>query len=167
MGRRSHGAPGASTPALEVLTHSGVDFTIHEYEHSARAQSFGLEAAAQLDVDPARLCKTLMVRADDGEYLVAVLPVRAHLSLKALARAAGVRGVRMADAAEAQRRTGYVVGGISPLGQTHRHRTFLDESLLDHDSVLVSGGRRGMSVEVGILDLIELTDAEAAPIALT
>lgn len=150
------------TRAIEALEEAGVAFDVHEYEHSPRARSFGEEAAAQIGADPSQLFKTLMVRLDTGEFVVAVVPVDHHLSMKAIARAAGAKSAEMADPAVAQRRTGYVVGGISPLGQTTRHRTFLDESALDHETIMVSGGKRGLQVEVSPLDLAEVTGADAA-----
>ncbi len=160
---KSHShAVSAPTRALEALEEVGVDFTLHEYQHSARARSFGEEAAAQIGGDPSRMFKTLMVRCDQEEFVIAVIPVDHHLSMKAIARAAGHKNAEMADPQVAQRRTGYVVGGISPLGQTTRHRTFLDESALDHETILVSGGKRGLSVEVSPLDLAELCGADTA-----
>lgn len=158
---KKHGASGP-TRAIEELERAGVDFTLHEYVHSARARSFGEEAASQIGGDPARMFKTLLVRTDTGEYVVAVVPVDHHLSMKAIARAAGHKSAEMAAPDVAQRRTGYVVGGISPLGQTTRHRTFLDESALDHDTIMVSGGKRGVSVELSPLDLAELAGADTA-----
>lgn len=161
MAKHKHGA-GGPTRAIEALEAAGVDFEVREYEHSARARSFGEEAAAQTGADPSQLFKTLMVRLDTGEFVVGVVPVDHRLSMKAIARAAGAKSAEMADPAVAQRRTGYVVGGISPLGQTTRHRTFLDDSALDHETIMVSGGKRGLQVEVSPLDLAEVTGAEAA-----
>lgn len=163
--RHGHGAAGP-TRAIEALEAAGVDHTVVEYSHDARARSFGEESADQIGGDPGRIFKTLLVRCQGGsagdEFVVAVVPVDHHLSLKAIARAAGHKSAEMADPAVAQRRTGYVVGGISPLGQTTQHRTFLDESALDHETILVSGGKRGMSVEVSPLDLADLTGADTA-----
>lgn len=162
---KKHGAAGP-TRAIEALETAGVPYTVHEYTHSARSRSFGEEAAEQIGGDPSRMFKTLLVHCEGGEsggeYVVAVVPVDHHLSMKAIARAAGHKSAEMADPHVAQRRTGYVVGGISPLGQTTTHRTFLDDSALDHETVLVSGGKRGMSVEVSPLDLAEVTGADAA-----
>lgn len=161
MARHKHGASGP-TRAIEALEGAGVPFGVIEYEHSARARSFGEEAAAQTGADPSQLFKTLLVHLDTGEFVVAVVPVDHHLSMKAVARAAGAKNAEMADPAVAQRRTGYVVGGISPLGQTTRHRTFIDESALDHETIMVSGGKRGLQVEVSPLDLAEITGADTA-----
>lgn len=158
---KSHKA-SAPTRAIEALEAASVPYTVHEYVHSARARSFGEEAASQIGGDPTRMFKTLMVVCDGEEYVVGVVPVDHHLSLKAIARAAGHKNAEMADPHVAQRRTGYVVGGISPLGQTTAHRTFLDETALDHDTIMVAGGKRGLSVELSPLDLADITDADTA-----
>jgi Cys-tRNA(Pro)/Cys-tRNA(Cys) deacylase len=156
MPRRS-----AGTPAVLALDRAGAPYTLHPYEHDPRATSFGLEAAQVLGVDPARVLKTLLVEAD-GALVVAVLPVSHSLDLKALARAIGARRAAMADPADAQRATGYVVGGISPLGQKRALPTVVDESALAHRTVLVSAGKRGLDVELAPGDLIALTSATTA-----
>jgi Cys-tRNA(Pro)/Cys-tRNA(Cys) deacylase len=156
MPRRS-----AGTPAVLALDRAGAPYTLHPYEHDPRATSFGLEAAEVLGVDPARVFKTLLVEAD-GALVVAVLPVSHWLDLKALARAMGARRAAMADPADAQRATGYVVGGISPLGQKRALPTVVDESALAHSTVLVSAGKRGLDVELAPGDLIALTSATTA-----
>jgi Cys-tRNA(Pro)/Cys-tRNA(Cys) deacylase len=157
------------TPAVVALRSAGVRFTVHEYAHDPRAQakgqSFGLEAAAELGLDPDRVYKTLVASAD-GHLVVAVVPVSGRLDLKALARATGTARATMADVREAERATGYVAGGISPFGQKRRHPTVVDESVELWETVFVSGGRRGMDVEVGPADLIELTGAVVADIGL-
>jgi Cys-tRNA(Pro)/Cys-tRNA(Cys) deacylase len=137
---------------------------VHPYDHDPRAESYGLEAAALLGVDPARVFKTLLADAD-GRLVVGIVPVAGRLDLKALARAVGARRATLADPAVAERATGYVVGGISPLGQKRPHPTVLDSSALDHETVLVSGGRRGLDVELAPADLMTLTSATTAPIA--
>ncbi len=157
-----HKRAAGSTRALEVLSEAKVDYVVHEYHHDAAAKSFGMEAAEQLGVEPGRMFKTLMVCCDSGEYLVAVVPADHRLSLKSIAKAAGHRNAEMADPQVAQRRTGYVVGGISPLGQMTSHRTFLDETVLEYETIVVSAGKRGLSVELSPLDLAELTSAELA-----
>lgn len=154
---------GAATPATLALTAAGVPFVAHTYAHDPRATSFGSEAAVKLGVAPERLFKTLLAEVD-GELVVAVVPSSGSLDLKALAAAAGGKRAAMADAALAQRRTGYVVGGISPLGQRTRHRTFLDLSAVLAPTILVSGGRRGFSVELAPDDLLTLTGGEYAEI---
>lgn len=160
MGRTAAGG----TPATVALTRAGIAFTSRPYDHDPRAASYGLEAAAALGVEPERVFKTLMATAA-GELVVAVVPVAGRLDLKALARALGVRSAAMADRAEAERATGYVLGGISPVGQRRAHPTVVDESALDHATVLVSGGRRGLDVELDPADLVRVTGARTAPIA--
>lgn len=139
------------TPALDVLTRFGVAHEVRAYEHDARAASYGLEAAEVLGVDPARVFKTLMADAD-GRLVVAVVPVSSRLDLKALAREVGARKASMAEPAAAQRATGYVVGGISPLGQKRSHVTVVDVSALGFATMLVSAGRRGLDVELAPAD---------------
>jgi Cys-tRNA(Pro)/Cys-tRNA(Cys) deacylase len=163
--RKSAGRAGAgATPAIRALDRAGVAYTLHAYEHDPRATSFGLEAAQVLGVDEARVFKTLMTDVD-GRLVVAVVPVSGWLDLKALARAVGARKAAMADPANAERATGYVLGGISPLGQKRQHPTVLDESALGHETVLVSAGRRGLDVALAPGDLVTLTSATTAPIA--
>lgn len=161
MGRR---AGGGGTPATVALQRAGVAFTARPYAHDPRAESFGLEAAEALGVEPGRVLKTLMARVD-GALAVAVVPVAGRLDLKALARALGGRAAAMAEAAEAERATGYVVGGISPIGQRRAHPTVVDLSAMAYGTVLVSGGRRGLDVELAPADLVRLTDALTAEIA--
>lgn len=159
------------TRATDELTRAGVAYTTREYasaERHGRARgerpSYGLEAAAALGVDPARIFKTL-VAAVDERPACAVVPVDAELDLKALADALGGRRARMADPAEAEKATGYVIGGISPVGQRRRLPTAIDGSALDHGSILVSAGRRGLQVELTPADLVRVTGAVLAPIA--
>nr|WP_207950418.1 Cys-tRNA(Pro) deacylase [Nocardioides ochotonae] len=145
------------------MTRAGVSFTLHPYEHDPRAESYGLEAADALGLDPAQVFKTLMADVD-GQLAVAVVPVSGQLDLKALARALGGSRATMADKAAAERATGYVVGGISPIGQRRRHRTVVDESALAHLVVYVSAGRRGLDLGLSPADLVAVTDAVTAPI---
>lgn len=152
------------TPALVALHRAGVTVTPHAYEHDPRTQSYGQEAADVLGLDPARVFKTLMIDLD-GELAVAVVPVSGSLDLKKAAAALGAKKAQMADAAAAQRATGYVLGGISPFGQKRAHRTVVDESALDHPTVFVSGGRRGLDLEVAPADLVAQTHAVTAAIA--
>ncbi len=153
----------AGTPATEVLKGAGVDFTLRVYEHDPRATSYGLEAAQALGVDPDRVFKTLMVEVD-GVLAVVVVPVSCTVDLKAAASALGAKRAQMADPAAAQRATGYVLGGISPLGQKRRHRTVIDETAELWDTVLVSGGRRGLDLELSPQDLIGLTEGIVAAV---
>jgi Cys-tRNA(Pro)/Cys-tRNA(Cys) deacylase len=141
-----------------------VAYTLHPYEHDPARTSYGLEAAEVLGVDPARVFKTLLAEAD-GRLVVAVVPVAGRLDLKALARAVGARKAALAEPAAAQRATGYVVGGISPVGQRTAHPTVVDSSALEHPTVLVSAGRRGLDVEVSPADLIALTGATTCAVA--
>lgn len=157
--------PPAGTPALAALAAAGVPHTAHPYEHDPRSTvGYGLEAAEVLGVEPERVFKTLMA-AVDGVLTVAVVPVTGKLDLKALAHAAGGKRAAMADPAAAERATGYVVGGISPLGQRTPHPTVVDETVWLFDTVLVSGGRRGLDVELAPDDLVRLTSATVADIA--
>jgi Cys-tRNA(Pro)/Cys-tRNA(Cys) deacylase len=152
------------TPAVQALERAGVQHVVHPYEHDPRAASYGLEAAEVLEVDPARVLKTLLADVD-GSLVVGIVPVSARLDLRALARAVGGRKAAMADPAAAQRATGYVVGGISPLGQKRPHPAVIDSSALEHDTVLVSAGRRGIDVELAPADLAAMTSAATADIS--
>jgi len=149
----------ASTPALTAAELAGIPFSLHEYEHDPKTASYGDEAAAKLDVDPARLFKTLVVSID-GTLAVACVPVMAQLDLKRLGKRA-----RLADKGQAQAATGYVSGGTSPLGQRRRLATHVDASALDHTTILVNGGRRGLQVELDPHELVRLTDARVHEIA--
>lgn len=149
------------TPATVALSAAGVAFTVHEYAHDPRAESYGLEAAEAMGVDPGRVFKTLFADLD-GALVVAVVPVAGQLDLKALARALDGRKAVMADPKAAERATGYVVGGISPLGQRKAHPTVVDDSALAHETVFVSAGRRGMEVELSPAELVRLTSARVA-----
>lgn len=151
------------TPATAALTRAGVAFTQHSYEHDAAAASYGLEAAEVLGLEPERVFKTLFTVVD-GRLVVGVVPVSGQLDLKALAAAVGGKKATMADPADAERATGYVVGGISPVGQRRPHRTVLDESALGFDTVYVSGGRRGLDLGLSPVDLVRVTDATVAAI---
>lgn len=162
MARRR--GPVGATPAIRALEHAGVAHTVHPYDHDPGAASFGLEAAEALGVPPARVFKTLLARAD-GRLVVGIVPVIAQLDLKALAAAVEARRATMADPADAERATGYVVGGISPLGQRRSLPTVLDESARVHATVYVSGGRRGLDVEVAPDDLVRLLDARVGAIS--
>lgn len=153
-----------ATPALAALHAAGITVSSHTYDHDPRAESFGLEAATALGLDPARVFKTLMVDAG-GDLCVGVVPVIGALDLKAIAHALGVKHATMADPAHAQRATGYVLGGISPVGQRTAHRTVIDESALEFETIYVSGGRRGLDIELAPADLIAVTKASTAPIA--
>ena len=160
MARRGPGG----TPATVALTRAGVAFTVHSYEHDPAAASYGLEAAAALGLPPEQVFKTLLAEVD-GALAVAVVPVTGTLSLKALAGAVGGKRAAMADPAAAERVTGYVVGGISPLGQKRPLPTVVDASAAAYDAVYVSGGRRGLDLGLAPADLVRLTSARYAPLA--
>jgi Cys-tRNA(Pro)/Cys-tRNA(Cys) deacylase len=159
------------TPATVALTRAGISYEVRAYEHDPRADSYGLEAAEALGVEPARVFKTLLASLDPstgsgqrGELVVGIVPVSGQLDLKALARALDGSKAVMAEVVAAERATGYVAGGISPVGQKRPHRTVLDASALDHDTVLVSGGRRGLDIELAPQDLVAITGAVTATI---
>lgn len=158
------GAKG--TPATVAVAKAKVEHRIHEYDHDPAAPSYGQEAAEQLGVDPAGVFKTLVAEVD-GQLAVAVVPVAARLDLKALAAAAGGRKAVMAEAAAAERATGYVVGGISPLGHRKRLPVFLDASMQGRPTVLVSAGRRGLELELSPADLATLSCGTFAALATT
>lgn len=155
---------GAGTPATASLLTHGIHFTGHHYEHDADATNFGREAAEKLGLDPERVFKTLLASAD-GELVVAIVPVIRQLDLKALAAAVGAKKAIMADPKVAERKTGYVVGGISPIGQKTSLPTVIDESAQLFDTVFVSGGRRGFDIELAPSDLRLATAASFAAIA--
>ncbi|MDQ7986093.1 Cys-tRNA(Pro) deacylase [Pseudomonas sp. G34] len=152
------------TPALNLLKKVRAAHRVHSYEHDPKAASYGLEAAEKLGLEPAQVFKTLLAASEKGELLVAVVPVVGSLDLKALAQAAGVKKVDMAPIDAAQRATGYLVGGISPLGQKKRLRTFIDNSARNFSTVYVSAGRRGLEVELSAEILAEHTQAQFADI---
>ncbi len=163
---------GRGTPALDVVRAAGVAHVVHEYEAPGptsprdrdRRPQYGLDAAAALGLDPARVFKTLIASVD-GRLAAAVVPVAHELDLKALAAALGGRKAALADPAEAQRATGYVVGGISPLGARRGLPAVLDESAAGFSTIFVSGGRRGLQLELAPADLARLTGAIEAPIS--
>ncbi len=152
------------TPAVALLKKQKQQFRLHSYAHEPSAVSYGLEAAEKLGLEPERVFKTLVAQADSGELLVAVLPVCHTLSLKKLAVAAKVKKIAMAEPRLVERTTGYVLGGVSPLGQKKRLRTFVDESAAGFESVFVSAGRRGLEIEIPLEVLQQL--AGAVPVSL-
>ncbi|AQW67632.1 Cys-tRNA(Pro) deacylase [Pseudomonas fulva] len=155
------------TPALDLLKKHHAHYHVHSYEHDPKTASYGLEAADKLGLDPQQVFKTLLACSEKGELLVAVVPVVGTLDLKALAHAAGVKKCEMADPVKAQRATGYLVGGISPLGQKKRLRTFIDEAAQRFATIHVSAGRRGLEVELAATTLAEHTQATFASIGRT
>lgn len=165
MATRKPPRDAAPTPAFAALQRAGVPHTTHTYEHDPRSDGYGLEAATELHVAPERVLKTLMVQVDGAELVAALVPVTMQLDLKAAAAALGGKRAQMADPQAAQRATGYVLGGISPFGQRRTHRTAVDASALSHRTVFVSGGRRGLEVELSPQDLVSTTGAVAASIS--
>jgi len=159
---KKHGAGG--TPATVALTAAGVPFTAHTYEHDPSAPSYGLEAAEVLGLPAEQVFKTLLADVD-GRLVVGIVPVAGKLDLKALAAAVGGKKAVMADPSLAERTTGYIVGGISPIGQKRSLTTVVDETALLHDTVYVSGGRRGFDLGLSPDDLVAHTKATTAPIA--
>jgi Cys-tRNA(Pro)/Cys-tRNA(Cys) deacylase len=166
LAKKSKKQQSGGTPATVTLTAAGTPFTTHAYEHDPAHPSYGDEAAEAMGVSPDRVFKTLVADVD-GELTVAVVPVAGQLDLKALATAVGGKRAAMADPAAAERTTGYVRGGISPLGQRKKLRTVLDDSARAHDTICVSAGRRGLEVELAPTDLATLTSAVLAPIGRT
>ena len=154
----------AGTPATTALTRRGVAYDLHPYEHDPAAPSYGLEASHALGVPPAHVFKTLLVQGEGG-LAVGVVPVDRTLDLQAVASALGLKKVTMADPAAAERTTGYVVGGISPVGQKRPLPTVVDESAASLDRVYVSGGRRGLDLSLDPADLVRVTGGSFAPIA--
>jgi Cys-tRNA(Pro)/Cys-tRNA(Cys) deacylase len=150
---------GKGTPAIVAAEKAGVVFSVHEYAHDPAPQSYGLEAAEKLGVDPARVFKTLVADVD-GTLTVAIVPVAAQLDLRALGKR-----VTMADPKLAERTTGYVAGGISPLGQRKSLPTVIDDSASAFETIYVSAGRRGLEIELAPADLLALTGGRALPLA--
>jgi len=147
------------TPGINAAKHANIAFEVHEYPHDPSAVSFGLEAAQKLGVSPARVFKTLVVDLG-GRLAVAVLPVEASLSMKHIARALGAKKAEMAQPQLVERSTGYVLGGVSPLGQKKRLATCIDSSAQLHSSIYISAGKRGLEIELAPDDLAQLTSAQ-------
>ena len=153
------------TPGVVALERGGVAHTVLAYEHDPAAGSYGDEAAAALGLDPSSVFKTLVAEVDDGALAVATVAVVDRLDLKALARAASAKRARLADPSRVERVTGYALGGVSPFGQKRALPTFVDRSMLFHDPVHVSAGRRGLEIAVSPHDLISVTAATVADLA--
>jgi Cys-tRNA(Pro)/Cys-tRNA(Cys) deacylase len=152
------------TPATALLAREKIAHTLHPYDHDPRAEAFGDEAAAALGIPATRIFKTLIATLD-GRLVCAVVPVAGRLDLKALAAALGGKRAELADPKQAERATGYVVGGISPLGQKTRLPVVIDASALEFETMCVSAGKRGLQVELAPADVVRLTSATTAPIA--
>lgn len=152
------------TPAVLAARRAGVSHQLHEYAHDPAHPSYGLEAAEKMGVAAERVFKTLVVGLDSAELVVGIVPVSTTLNMKAIAKAAGAKKAAMADATLVQRSSGYVLGGVSPLGQKKPLRTFLDSSAIQFSSIFVSAGRRGLEIELSPADLLLLTNGVTAAI---
>jgi len=153
------------TPAINLAKQKKIPHLIHQYEHDEAASSYGLEAAQKLNVDASRIYKTLVVEQDSGQLAVGIVPVEFSLNLKQLAKALKTKKVHMAEVKKVERTTGYVLGGVSPLGQKKRLPTILDESAHQFKTIFVSAGRRGLEIELAPADLLTLTGGRFAAIS--
>ncbi|UIZ94969.1 Cys-tRNA(Pro) deacylase [Acinetobacter johnsonii] len=151
------------TPATKLLKANKIDFSIHEYEHDANTKSFGLEAAEKLNLRVEEVFKTLLV-TDEKNYFVAILPVHYQLNLKKVAQAVGAKKLKMSDPKDAERLTGYLVGGISPVGQKKRLKTVIDQSAVQLEKLYVSGGKRGLDIGLKPQDLAKVLSATFADV---
>ncbi|MCU4326117.1 Cys-tRNA(Pro) deacylase [Acinetobacter johnsonii] len=151
------------TPATKLLKANKIDFSIHEYEHDANTKSFGLEAAEKLNLRVEEVFKTLLV-TDEKNYFVAILPVHHQLNLKKVAQAVGAKKLKMSDPKDAERLTGYLVGGISPVGQKKRLKTVIDQSAVQLEKLYVSGGKRGLDIGLKPQDLAKVLSATFADV---
>lgn len=153
------------TPAIKLLKKNKVSFRVHEYTHDPDCESYGLEAAQKLGVPENRVFKTLVAALDDRQLAVAVVPVSSKLSTKLLARALGIKKVVMADKPAVERTTGYILGGVSPLGQKKRLRTIIDNTARQFATIYISAGRRGLDIEMSAEDLKRMTGGEFSDIS--
>jgi len=152
------------TPGINTVKKNNIAHKIHEYSHDASSESYGLEAAQKMAVSVQKVFKTLVVIVDNKELAVGVLPVSSKLSMKSIAKALSAKKASMADKSDVQRSTGYVLGGVSPLGQKKRLKTVLDSSAVNHTTIYVSAGRRGLEIELSPIDLTKLCNATLADI---
>jgi len=152
------------TPGVNAVSKSKVPYRIHEYSHDDSSESYGLEAAEKMGVPEERVFKTLVVSLDNKELVVAVVPVSTMLSMKLIAKVSGAKKAAMASKVDAERSTGYVLGGVSPLGQKRRLRTIIDSSAGNYSTIYVSAGRRGLEIELSPDDLAKLTSGKVAEI---
>jgi len=152
------------TPGINQAKKHQVSHTIHEYSHDESSESYGLEAADKMRVSQDIVFKTLVVTLDNKELAVGIIPVSSKLSMKLIAKALGAKKAVMADKLDVERTTGYILGGVSPLGQKKRLKTILDSSANKHSSIYVSAGRRGLEIELSPTDLVKLTNGKFAEI---
>jgi Cys-tRNA(Pro)/Cys-tRNA(Cys) deacylase len=153
------------TPAINQAKKNKILHTVHEYSHDESSESYGLEAAEKMGVPVERVFKTLVVALDSKELAVGVIPVSSMLSMKLIAKAAGAKKAAMADKSDVERSTGYVLGGVSPLGQKKRLKTIIDLSAKNYSTIYVSAGRRGLEIELNADDLVKLTNGALAEIS--
>ena len=153
------------TPAINILDKKGIKYRLHQYNHDPDCHTYGEEAVAKLGLDPAKVFKTLVAELDGGKLVVSVIPVSKMLDLKALAKKAGAKRAMMAEKKDVERTTGYIIGGVSPIGQKKRLVTLIDESALQFGTIFISGGRRGLDIELSPEALSQLTGASFAKIS--
>ncbi len=154
------------TPAINTAKKSKINHTIHEYTHDPASQAYGTEAAQKLDIPENRVFKTLVVNFNTNEMAVGIIPVSSKLNMKLIAKAANEKKASMAVPADVERSTGYVLGGVSPLGQKKRLKTFIDSSAENHSTIYVSAGRRGLEIELNPVDLKNLTNGKFAVLCI-
>ncbi len=147
------------TPAINLLKKNNIAHQVHEYTHDVACTSYGLEAATKMGVAEARVFKTLVLNLSNGDLVIGILPVSSLLSMKLISKAAGAKGATMADKNTVERSTGYVLGGVSPLGQKKRLKTIIDQSAAAYTTIFISAGRRGLEIELNPEDLKQLTSA--------
>ena len=152
------------TPGINLVKKAKITHKVHEYSHDESSESYGLEAAEKMGVAEDRVFKTLVVALDNNDLVVGILPVSSLLSMKLIAKALGAKKAVMADNSDVERSTGYVLGGVSPLGQKKRLKTVIDSSAKNHSTIYVSAGRRGLEIELAPDDLIKLTSGLLAKI---
>mgnify|MGYP001269126957 FL=1 len=150
------------TPAVKVLKASSIPYTVHTYDHDPMSRSYGLEAAEKLGIAPQRVFKTLVVMLETKRLCVGVISVEQQLNMKRIAKAAGGKKAGMADSQLAERTTGYVMGGISPIGQKRRLDAYIDRGAIAHETIFISGGKRGLDIELDPSELIGLINATIA-----
>ncbi|MBZ9610494.1 Cys-tRNA(Pro) deacylase [Rheinheimera maricola] len=150
------------TPAIDLAKQQGISYRLHHYQHDAASASYGLEAAEKLGINPAQVFKTLVLQLDGKQLAVALLPVNQQLSMKLVAKALGAKKAEMANAGDVMRSTGYVLGGVSPLGQKKRLPTVIDSNACQFGTIYISAGKRGLEIELAATDLATLLDASFA-----
>ena len=152
------------TPAINIVKNAKVHYVVHEYTHEPSEESYGLEAANKLGVHQGRVFKTLVVSTGVKDFVVGIVPVSSMLNMKLIAKTVGAKKASMSLAEDVVRTTGYVLGGVSPLGQKKKLKTVIDSSALEYPTIFVSAGRRGLEIELKPKDLLSITNAEFAEI---